>query len=42
MVMGSHHSLIVLNEEKKIVGVLRLADVFEKIFQSIKTCGVQN
>jgi predicted transcriptional regulator len=42
LVMGSHHSLIVLNDEKKIVGVLRLADVFEKISQSIKTCGVQN
>ena len=31
LVMGSHHSLIVVNDEKKIVGVLRLTDVFEKL-----------
>ena len=41
LVMGSHHSLIVLNDEKKIVGVLRLADIFEKLSQTIKTCGMQ-
>jgi CBS-domain-containing membrane protein len=40
LVMGRHHSLIVVNDEKKIVGVLRLTDVFEKFYQIIKTCGV--
>jgi predicted transcriptional regulator len=40
LVMGSHHSLIVVNDEKKIVGVLRLTDVFEKLSQTIKACGL--
>lgn len=40
LVMGSHHSLIVLNDAEKIVGVLRLSDVFDKLSQTIKTCGV--
>jgi CBS-domain-containing membrane protein len=38
LVMGSHHSLIVMNDEDKIVGILRLTDVFERIFQTIKKC----
>jgi predicted transcriptional regulator len=40
LVMGSHHSLIVVNDEEKIVGVLRLTDVFEKLSQTIKACGL--
>ncbi|MGD8650338.1 MAG: CBS domain-containing protein [Desulfobacterales bacterium] len=40
LVMGSHHSLIVVNDDERIVGVLRLTDVFEKLFQTIKACGL--
>jgi len=40
LIMGHHHSLIVVNDEKKIVGVLRLADFFEKFSQTIKACDV--
>jgi CBS-domain-containing membrane protein len=40
LVMGSHHSLIVVTDEKKIVGVLRLTDVFEKLSQRIRAYGV--
>lgn len=40
LVMGSHHSLIVLNDEEKIVGVLRLTDVFEKFSRTIKALGL--
>ena len=36
LVMGIHHSLIVRNDEQKIVGVLKLTDVFEWIFRTIK------
>lgn len=38
LVMGSHHSLIVMNDEVRIVGVLRLTDVFEKFSRTIKAC----
>ena len=40
LVMGSHHSLIVLNDEEKIVGVLKLTDVFEKFSRTIKAFGL--
>jgi CBS domain-containing protein len=40
LVMGHHHSLLVLNQEEKIVGILRLSDVFEEISQTIKACEV--
>ena len=40
LVMGSHHSLIVVNDDEKIVGVLRLTNVFEKLSQTIKACGL--
>jgi len=37
LVMGYHQSLLVM-EEEKIVGILRLTDVFEAVFESIKQC----
>jgi len=35
LVMGQHHSLLV-NKDKKIIGILRLTDVFAAIFDLIK------
>lgn len=37
LVLGEHHSLLV-TKGKKIVGVLRLTDVFEMIFKALKSC----
>lgn len=37
LIMGHHHSLLV-TRDKKIVGVLRLKDMFSEIYQGIKTC----
>ncbi len=39
IVMGGHHSLLVRHGEG-IVGVLRLSDVFHKICEMIKACGL--
>jgi CBS-domain-containing membrane protein len=38
LVMGQHHSLLVLTGAKKISGILRLTDVFEEVVRSIKAC----
>jgi CBS domain-containing protein len=37
LVMGHHQSLLVTRGEK-IVGILKLTDVFAEIFQTMKTC----
>lgn len=37
LVMGHHQSLLVTGE-KKIVGVLRLTDVFKQVFEAMKVC----
>lgn len=37
MIIGRHHSLLVIHEEE-IVGILRLADVFELVSQEMKQC----
>ena len=39
LVMGQHHSLLVI-KDKKIIGILRLSDVFAAIFDLIKGCEV--
>jgi CBS domain containing-hemolysin-like protein len=40
LIMGHHQSMLVTSgKEKKIIGVLRLTDVFEKICDLIKKCG---
>ncbi len=38
LVIGSHHSLLVIDENREIVGVLRLTDVFALICQTIEGC----
>ncbi|MBW1615538.1 MAG: CBS domain-containing protein [Deltaproteobacteria bacterium] len=40
--MGKHHSILVTAAEKdnKIVGILRLSDVFKKICSMIETCNI--
>ncbi len=39
LVIGEHHSLLV-TRGKEIVGVLRLVDVFEMVFEALKRCGI--
>jgi CBS domain-containing protein len=38
-IMGNHQSLIVKND-KEITGILRLVDLFHKISETIKLCGL--
>ncbi len=40
LVMGNHQSLLVTKDDK-VVGILRLTDVFNKIFQTMKTCTLE-
>ena len=41
LVMGHHQSLLVTQgEEKEIVGILRLTDVFAQVFQMMKQCEI--
>jgi hypothetical protein len=37
LIMGHHQSLLVMRGEKT-VGILRLTDVFDEVYQRIKTC----
>jgi CBS domain-containing protein len=39
LVVGRHHSLLVTSK-RKIIGVLRLTDVFSEVFQRMKTCAI--
>ena len=39
MVLGHHQSLLVTSD-KKIVGILRLTDVFMKIFEEMRACQI--
>ena len=39
LVMGNHQSLLV-KKENEITGILRLSDLFHKISESIKLCGL--
>ncbi len=39
LVMGRHQSLLVTSQEK-IVGILRLTDVFKEVFETMKACGI--
>lgn len=40
LIMGRHHSLLVTNEQREIVGVLRLNDVFSLVCQTLKDCDI--
>lgn len=40
LVLGHHQSLLVVNEDSKIVGILRLVDVFEVIALEIESCAI--
>lgn len=39
LIIGEHHSLLI-TREKEIVGVLRLVDVFEMVFNELKLCRI--
>jgi CBS domain-containing protein len=38
LIVGHHQSLLVINEERRVVGVLRLADVFARVCEMMKPC----
>ena len=40
LVMGHHQSLLVTGDRGKIVGILRLTDVFKEICERMKACGL--
>jgi CBS-domain-containing membrane protein len=40
LVMGNHQSLLVTKDDK-VMGILRLTDVFNKIFHTMKTCTLE-
>ena len=40
LVVGQLLSLLVVDDQNEIIGVLKLIDVFEEIFQTMKSCGI--
>lgn len=38
LVIGHHQSLLVMDDTKKVVGVLRLTDVFDVVAEAVITC----
>ena len=40
LVMGHHQSLLVTGEDEKIVGILRLTDVFMTVFEEMQACQI--
>ena len=41
LVIGQYLSLLVTDDEKKIIGVLKLIDVFDEVWQTMKSCGIE-
>ena len=41
LVLGQHQSLLVTSNERDIIGILRLTDVFSIICQSMYECGIE-
>ena len=41
LVVGQLLSLLVVDDEKNIIGILKLIDVFDEIFQTMKSCGIE-
>jgi len=41
LIMGHHQSLLIIRD-KEIVGILRLTDVFDEVYQRIRTCASSN
>jgi CBS domain-containing protein len=40
LIVGQLLSLLVVDDQKNIIGILKLIDVFEEIFQTMKSCGI--
>jgi CBS domain-containing protein len=40
MIVGKYLSLLVVDDKKKIIGILKLIDMFEEVFQTMKSCGI--
>ena len=40
LIMGLHQSLLVTNDRKAIVGILRLTDVFKQVVDAMKKCNL--
>jgi CBS domain-containing protein len=41
LVVGQYLSLLVTDDEQKIIGILKLIDVFEEVWQTMKSCGIE-
>ncbi len=40
LIVGQLLSLLVVDDQKKIIGILKLIDVVDEVFQSMKSCGL--
>ena len=40
LVVGQFLSLLVVDDEKRIIGILKLIDVFDEIYETMKSCGI--
>jgi CBS domain-containing protein len=40
LVVGQLLSLLVVSDEKNIIGILKLIDVFDEVWQTMKSCGI--
>ena len=40
LIVGQFLSLLVIDNEKNIIGILKLIDVFDEVLQTMKSCGI--
>lgn len=40
LVVGQFLSLLVVDDENKIIGILKLIDVFDEVYETMKSCGL--
>jgi hypothetical protein len=40
LVVGQLLSLLVVDDGKNIIGILKLIDVFDEVFETMKSCGI--
>ena len=40
LVVGQFLSLLVVDDEKNIIGILKLIDVFDEVWRTMKSCGI--
>jgi CBS domain-containing protein len=40
MIIGKFLSLLVVDDEKKIIGILKLIDIFKEVTETMKSCEI--